>query len=172
MRSVTLPEDRLAPLRVGIGQIRLAEAPATLAVFGIGSCVVVFLHDRRGKRGGLAHPLLPGEPPRELPAEARGKYAPSAIRALVEELRGRGPLRAQLTAKVVGGATMFQLAGEPTNGNSVGHRNVEAAVCALEGLGIPIVGREAGGTSGRSLVADPATGTVEVWNLRSESRLL
>jgi chemotaxis protein CheD len=156
---------------VGIGQIRLAQVPDTLAVFGIGSCVVVFVYDQRGRRGGLAHPLLPGEPPRDLPAEARGKYTPSAIRALVDELRGGGRGRRDLVAKLVGGATMFQTAGDPSGG-SIGRRNVEAALAALERLRVPLVAREAGGSSGRSLVADPATGSLEVWNLRSESRLL
>jgi chemotaxis protein CheD len=164
-------ESRPAPARVGIGQLRVAEPPETLAVYGIGSCVVVFVHDGAGRRGALAHPLLPGEPPRRLPPAARGKYAPSAIRALAAELRGPSRRSPPLEAKVVGGAAMFQVNGDDPL-KSIGRRNLEAVLEALQEVDIPVVGQETGGAAGRSLIADPATGRLEVWTLRTDIRIL
>lgn len=169
-----LPDQVLSvpePRRVGIGQVRTARSPDRLAVHGLGSCVVVFLHEPRTGRGGLAHILLPGPPPARASAEARLKYAGPAVRALVLELAEEANARHRLVAKIIGGASMFT-AEAPARLESIGERNVAAVLTALEELGVPVVARETGGGIGRSLVADPATGLVRVWSLRAESRYL
>jgi chemotaxis protein CheD len=156
---------------VGIGQIRVAAPPERLAVYGLGSCVVVFLHDSSASRAGLAHILLPGPPPARALARTRLKYAGPAVRALVQELSERGAARRRLVAKLVGGASMFTTEGS-TQTEPIGERNVSAVLASLEELGLPVAARETGGNIGRSLVADPATGLLRVWSLRSESRTL
>lgn len=171
MIGTDLATDSRGPTRVGIGEIRVAEPPERLAVFGIGSCVVIFLHDPDTCRGGLAHPLLPGPPPPHVTVEARARYVSTAVRVLVGELGTRPGHASRLAAKVVGGATMFSSDGEEHVG-SIGRRNLEAAGAALDALGIPLRARETGGTFGRSLIADPATGRLEVWHLGSETRIL
>jgi chemotaxis protein CheD len=156
---------------VGIGQIRVARPPERLAVYGLGSCVVVFLHDAGASLGGLAHILLPGPPPSRAGAEARLKYAGPALRALLHEVSDGSASRRRLVAKLVGGASMFT-AEDASPVEPVGERNVAAVLASLEELGLPVVARETGGGIGRSLVADPATGLLRVWSLRSESRTL
>jgi chemotaxis protein CheD len=156
---------------VGIGQIQVAEPPARLAVFGIGSCVAVFVHDPQALRAGLAHPLLPGKPPARLPPELRAKYTPAAVIRLVDEVATSAAARRRLVAKLVGGAAMFSSDGQ-SSADTIGSRNVTAATQALEKLGIPLVASETGGTSGRSLIGDASSGVVEVWGFRSASRIL
>ena len=63
-----------------------------------------------------------------------------------------------LTAKVVGGASMFQ-AGAALN---IGRRNSESVEKILDALGIPVVARDVGGESGRRLTLDTATGAVAI----------
>ena len=46
-------------LQVGIAELEVARAPATLKALALGSCVAVILHDPVVKAGGLAHVLLP-----------------------------------------------------------------------------------------------------------------
>jgi chemotaxis protein CheD len=159
------------PHRIGIGELRVATAPERLAVYGLGSCVVVFLHDPERGLGGLVHVLLPGPPPSRAGAEARTKYALPAVRALVQEIAADADARARLVAKLVGGASMFTTEA-PAPGESIGERNLAAILAALEEMGIPVVARDVGGRFGRSLIADPATGLVQVWSLRSASRAL
>jgi chemotaxis protein CheD len=115
--------------------------------------------------------LLPGPPPSRASAEARTKYAFPAVRALVREIAEETAARRRLVAKLVGGASMFSTE-TPSPEDSIGERNVAAALAALEEMGIPVVARDVGGPFGRSLVADPATGLVQVWSLRSASRIL
>jgi chemotaxis protein CheD len=156
---------------VGIGEIRVAGPPEHLAVYGIGSCVVIFLHDPDACRGGLAHPLLPGPPPPLATVSARSRYVSAAVRVLCRELGTRTGRAPRLAAKIIGGATMFGT-GEEEGGDSIGQRNLVAARAALDDLGIPLLAWETGGTCGRSLIADPATGRLEVWHLGSQTRIL
>ncbi len=145
-------------ISVGIGCLAVAVAPTQLRAL-LGSCVGVILHDRMTRAGGLAHILLPDSTAaREV--EQPGKYADTAVPVLVAELEKRISARARsrFTAKILGGATMFSTA--QTEG--IGDRNGRAAEAALAALGIPILGRDLGGQSGRRVTLDVITGRVQV----------
>jgi chemotaxis protein CheD len=139
-----------------MGRWGVAAAPTQIRTL-LGSCVGVVLHDAAGRLGGVAHVVLPesngaGEHP--------GKFADTAIPALIDDLdrlRGRKALSG-LTAKVVGGASMFQ-AGAALN---IGRRNTEMAEAILRRLGIPVLARDVGGEAGRRLTLDVATGVVAI----------
>ena len=95
-----------------------------------------------------------------------GKYADTAIPALIAEFDRRlgGKLRSRLTAKLVGGATMFQvdtIARENSSLN-IGPRNQEAVEQILNDLTIPILARDMGGVSGRRLTLDTTSGIVTI----------
>jgi chemotaxis protein CheD len=141
---------------VPIGRWAVAAAPTRIQTL-LGSCVAVVLHDRVGKFGALAHVVLPDS---RGAADHPGKYADTAIPAMLAELKGRaGPaIVGRLTAKLVGGAAMFQTTGPVT----IGASNGEAAERILAGLGIPVVGRDLGGDSGRRVVFDIATGRLSI----------
>lgn len=132
-------------------------APPTLIRTLLGSCAGVVLYDRQARVGGVAHVVLPdSRGSTDLP----GKYADTAIPALLEDLEclaGRR-LRPRLTAKLFGGASMFQGRGPL----EIGRMNLEAVESILAGLGIPIIARDTGGESGRRLTFDIATGIVAV----------
>jgi len=159
------------PVRVRMGEVvaaRDADAPGGLAICGLGSCVAVFLYEaRRLKVGGMAHVLLP-EPLPGSPLTAPGKFAPTAVAALADRLIQLGAARGALRAKLVGGARMFAFGPR----ESLGDRNVAAALEALHREGIPVAGMDTGGTAGRTLLARIGTGEVRVTSLRGEPRLL
>ncbi|QDV36847.1 chemotaxis protein CheD [Tautonia plasticadhaerens] len=141
---------------VMIGRWAVAAAPATIRTL-LGSCVAIIVLDRAARVGGLAHVVLPEARGR---ADSPGKYADTAVPAMLSDLdrlRGRAG-RSGLVASVVGGAAMFKSAP----GSDVGRLNVEAADRILGGMGIPVIGRDAGGSSGRNVVVDLATGVVRI----------
>jgi chemotaxis protein CheD len=141
---------------VPIGRWAVAASPSRIQTL-LGSCVAVVLYDRVGKFGALAHVVLPDS---RGAADHPGKYADTAIPAMLAELKGRaGPtVGARLTAKLVGGAAMFATSAPV----SIGASNREAAERVLAALGIPVVGRDLGGDAGRRVVFDTATGVLTI----------
>ena len=155
------------PVRVRMGELvarRRQDAPGGLSICGLGSCVALFVYEKRRHRaGGMAHVLLPS-PLSGSPLTSPGKFAPTAVAALLDAVCQLGAARADLRAKVIGGAEMFAF----TSGEreSLGGRNVRATLMALELEGIPIEGMDVGGSTGRTLVADIGTGVIRVTSLR------
>lgn len=140
-----------------MGQWAVSPPPGVIRTL-LGSCLGVVLYDRLEKFGGVAHVVLPDS---RGATDQPGKFADTAVPGLVkdlERLAGR-PIRPRLTAKIFGGASMFQTTG---NGMDIGRQNQEAVEKALTSLGISVVARDLGGTAGRRLTFFTATGVVSV----------
>ena len=158
MTEVSVPMGRLAVHSV-------EEAPAGLAVFGLGSCVAVFLHDPRSRLGGLAHIFLPGQRNvGEISPTSPAVWAGSGVAALARAMLARGARRETLIAKVAGGSRMFRRLDPFRDG--IGERNVHAVLEALRAESIAVVSTDVGGTHGRCLVADLETGRVLITSAR------
>ena len=139
-----------------MGRWGVAAAPGVLKTL-LGSCVGVVLYERQIKIGGIAHIVLPDS---RGATDQPGKYVDTAIVGLLAEMEqaaGR-KLRPKLTAKLFGGASMFQSSGPL----EIGKHNKDAAEKVLAGLGIPIVACDMGGDAGRHLTFDTSTGIVAV----------
>jgi chemotaxis protein CheD len=159
--------NRTRTLRAG--EMRVAEAPARLIIHGLGSCVAVFVFDPLAHVGGLAHILLPG-PPKQ-PTDHVGRYATTAVDAIVSESIRRGARRKGLLAKVTGGSRMFahaKGAGRPT----VGDKNVDAVRRALQTAGVEIVGSDVGGEHGRTVVANLQDGSLTIKSVRGGAKVV
>lgn len=161
-QSPTDSADLPAIISVAIGQWTVAAAPAKVRTL-LGSCVGVVLYDRTAKLGGLAHVVLPLA---RGVTDHPGKYADTAIPALIADFNRRlgGKARARLIAKLVGGANMFQMDSSlrESSGLNIGRRNQEVIEQILAELTIPVMARDVGGTSGRRLTLDTATGIVTI----------
>jgi chemotaxis protein CheD len=117
----------------------------------------VVLHDRVARLGGVAHIVLPNS---RGAADHPGKFADTAIPGMIADL-GRSvgkDITKRLTAKIVGGASMFQ-AGPALN---IGQMNRDAVEKILAELGVPILARDVGGGTGRRLTLDTASGIVTI----------
>ncbi|WP_422927287.1 chemotaxis protein CheD [Singulisphaera sp. PoT] len=141
---------------VPIGRWAVASAPTLLRTL-LGSCAGVVLYDRALKVGGVAHVVLPdsrGE------TDHPGKFADTAIPALIADLEaklGRSS-RGRLSAKVAGGASMFQTGAT----NNIGRMNQDAVEAILARLNIPVIARDVGGEAGRRLTLDTVSGIVSI----------
>jgi chemotaxis protein CheD len=159
--SPDLP-DLAATVAVAIGQWAIAAAPAKIRTL-LGSCVGVVLYDRTARLGGVAHIVLPSA---HGAVDHPGKYADTAIPGMIADFNRRLGSRAcsRLTAKLVGGANMFQIEASVHENCrlNIGQRNQEAIEQILADLAIPVLARDVGGTSGRRLTLDTASGTVTI----------
>ena len=107
------------------GERRVGTGNGILSVLGLGSCVAIVLYDEQTRVGGLAHVLLP-DPAFSSSPEKRWRFATTAIPDLLRELEQEGADRTRVTARLVGGACMFQDL-ILKNGPHIGERNVAAA---------------------------------------------
>lgn len=130
----------------------------------LGSCVGVIVRDPDRKVSGLAHVMLPA---RRSDDEARGKYADSAIPALLAGMASRGCRAGSLQALLIGGAQMFPMGAASIA--SIGDKNVEAARRVLAERKIPVIFEDTGGTAGRTVLFSNSTGKVTVKTLKAIS---
>jgi chemotaxis protein CheD len=145
---------------VRMGELAVSgEAGHMLVSLGLGSCIGLALMDRRGGIAGLAHVVLPTSTG-HAGAAVSYKFADHAVPALIAELAQLGAPRVRLQAMLVGGASMFGATGSGTL--EVGSRNATAVRELLRGLRIPILAEAVGGSRGRTIRVDVATGEVTV----------
>jgi chemotaxis protein CheD len=145
------------------------SARGTILTIGLGSCVAIVLHDPAARVGGLAHVLLPSASmsrDRSNPA----KFPDTAVPLLLSEMGQLGAKRERVTARIVGGASMF--ANLIPTGINIGERNVVAAREALRRARVPIVAEDVGSDYGRSVFLSTGDGRVEVRSLRRGSSVL
>src|SRR4030042_4810177 len=107
-------------VNIGVAQLKIATSPTILRTI-LGSCVGICIYDRMKKIGGLAHVLLPNDTSNGKNVE---KYADTAIPFLVKRLMQEGARKEFMSAKIAGGASMFQFESNIPLGQ-IGVRNVE-----------------------------------------------
>ena len=145
---------------VRVSEMIVTEAPASLVAIALGSCVAVALHDPGLKIGGLAHVLLPSQAMGRITGQP-GRYAQTAVPALVERMIARGARAPSIVARLIGGASMFTSLTPPGT-IQMGDRNVVAAREALHRAGIRLVAEAVGGDFGRTAEFDLTTGRITV----------
>lgn len=152
-KSVTKPALETT---VKMGEIAVSRDVGLLRTL-LGSCLGVVLYDRRWRAAAMAHIVLPESRGQQAHL---GKFADTAIPEMIRRLGsllGDQPLK--LTAKIAGGANMFTVNGAAA---TIGQQNVSAVEKLLEERRILIVGRHLGGTQGRRMALDVATGIVTI----------
>lgn len=134
-------------IHIGVSEWKVAKSPAKMRTT-LGSCVGIVLYDKTKKIGGICHALL-DEPPAGKIIN-RGKYAKTAIEELIKELEKMSVDKKNLTARIFGGASMFQ--NNSTNVfQNIGEKNVLASREVLNKHQIPIVFEDVGGHNGRTI---------------------
>jgi chemotaxis protein CheD len=145
---------------VKVADLRYGPGNDILVTIGLGSCVGIVLYDATAHVGGLAHVLLPS------PALGRqdshpAKFPQTAVPLLLEQMGQHGASIRRISARLIGGASMFSGLGAPGT-IQMGERNVVASRQALHLHGVAIVGEATGGDFGRTVRLWVADGRVEV----------
>ncbi len=149
---------------VGMGQIAAGQAPQRMKAI-LGSCVGVALYHAGRRAGAMAHVVLPDSAGRD---GAPGKFADAAVPRMLAILREQGIPTSGLTAKLAGGGNMFNGSGPL----QIGDANAAAVVAALKKAGIAVAAQDTGGTRGRRVEFDCASGEMVVQCAGQPTRIL
>jgi chemotaxis protein CheD len=148
-------------IKVGMAQFKVAQAPARMMTFALGSCVGIVLYDPVTRIGGLAHVMHP-DSRRVQNNVNRAKFVDSAVELMLSRMAKKGAQRSRIEAKIFGGAKMFKSAAASPGVMQIGEENVSATKRELAGRNIPIVAESTGGEKGRTVFFDVNTGKVTV----------
>lgn len=147
-------------ITIGIADMKISKAPAAFVTYALGSCVGICLYDSAWKIGGLGHILLPTYPT-ENPNEKIYRYADTCLPEMVKAMEHMGCSRSRITAKIAGGAKMFNVASDNGFGN-IGERNVQSVKEALRKLQVRIIAEDTGLNYGRTVYFYTETGKMTV----------
>jgi chemotaxis protein CheD len=154
-------------VNVGIADLAVAREPVILRTI-LGSCVGICLYDGEEKLGGLAHIMLPEmKPGYRVPK----KYADTAIPMLIEEMEKEGGSTERITAKLVGGARMFNLSENSMMGD-IGRHNLERTRQVLAEFNIEVLTEDVQGTIGRTIDFYTSDGSIRIKSINQEERFI
>ena len=142
-------------LTVGIADMKIGKGNDLLVTYALGSCIGLCFYDPKLKLGALLHVMLPlnMEAGRKNPL----KYADTGIRETLRQMESKGASRSRITAKIAGGAKMFEVSGSNGLGN-IGQRNIESVKATLRRENIRLLAEHTGGTVARTLLFDVVSG--------------
>ena len=136
-------------ITIGISDMRISPSPAAFVTYALGSCVGICLYDSVRRIGGLSHIMLPYFPA-DNPNEKLHRYADTCLPEMVGAMERMGCDPSHITAKIAGGAKMFQVADDCAFGN-IGARNVAAVKETLQKLKVRIIAEDTGLNYGRTV---------------------
>lgn len=141
-------------ITIGIADMKMAQNSGMLITYALGSCIGICLYDQKIKLGALIHIMLPlnMEPGRKNTM----KYADTGVRETLKMMESKGASRSRITAKIAGGAKMFEIKGGSLS--NIGQRNIESVHNTLKREGVKLLQEDVGGTVARTLLFDVSTG--------------
>lgn len=141
-------------ITIGIADMKMAQREGMLITYALGSCIGICLYDQKISLGALIHIMLPlnMEPGRKNTM----KYADTGIRETLKMMESKGASRSRITAKIAGGAKMFEVSGGSLG--NIGQRNIDSVHMSLKKEGIHLLKEDVGGCVARTLLFDVSNG--------------
>ena len=141
-------------ITIGIADMKMAQREGLLITYALGSCIGICLYDQKIRLGALIHIMLPlnMEPGRKNVM----KYADTGIRETLKMMESKGASRSRITAKIAGGAKMFEVSGGSLG--NIGQRNIDSVHINLKKEGIHLLKEDVGGGVARTLLFDVSNG--------------
>lgn len=159
-------------VNVGISDMKIVSSPDIVATYALGSCVGICIIDKISQIGGMVHIMLPQNPN---PADEKAifKYADTGIEEMIKQLERKGCLRMRMTAKIAGGAKMFEMSDDKnsTIGN-IGERNVIAVKKVLQNMKIRLIAEDTGLNYGRTIFFDSSNGELMVKSFAKGNKVI
>lgn len=134
---------------IGIGDYAVSADGTPLSTVGLGSCIGIVIYDSKRKIAGLSHIMLPTMGTKK---DRIGKYADTAIPALLNEMKKKGCNLHNCKAKIAGGASLFTFKDDSLQ---IGKRNADAVQQILNQHRVRIIGKDVGGDRGRTITFYP-----------------
>ena len=134
--------------------MRMAKKGERLITSALGSCIGICLYDPQIKLAAMVHIMLPIN--MEAGRKNTFKYADTGIRETLNQMVAKGAVKGRITAKIAGGARMFEVTGGTLG--SIGQRNSESVHQVLRRENIRLLWEDVGGKVARTMEFDSATG--------------
>jgi chemotaxis protein methyltransferase CheR len=148
-------------VRIEAGMVHASKSPVEIRTL-LGSCVSACLYDPINRLGGMNHFMLPSGNDED---SASARYGVHAMELLINDLMKLGASRQRMQAKVFGAASVIRL---KRTGPEVGEMNADFVLRFLEAEGIPLLGKQLGGTSPLEVRMESDTGKVRTRALQSD----
>ena len=152
---------------VGIAEMKLSADPnVVLSAPHLGSCVAVAIYDRKNRRGGVIHCLLPfsGKDP-EKAQKTPLMYVDTGVSKLIENFLSSGVSKSDVEIYVAGGANI----NDDNNVFKIGKNNYTVLRKLLWKNNLLIKAEHVGGSISRTLSLHVDTG--EVWLKTTEDNV-
>ena len=146
---------------LGIGDMKVFDQPVLMKCFGLGSCVGLFVKDRKTGVTGGAHIFLP-EASRDA-SLIEHMAADSCVKEMLQKMKSMGASLESTRAKIAGGSNVLR------SFNEVGSKNTIAVIDALLKSKIYIVALDVGGFTSRTVEFDSASEKLTVHHLERNS---
>lgn len=150
----------LSVLEIYPGGFYISTTPCIIGTT-LGSCIAVCFYAKDKGIGTMSHCILPAGVP-DSPKD-RYRFVDAATNNILELLYKKGVEKTEILAMVFGGARKFI-----RDENSIGIKNVAMAKTILKKNNIPIVAESTGGTIGRKVYFNTASGEVYMRKIHSE----
>ncbi|WP_326910421.1 chemotaxis protein CheD [Sedimentibacter sp. MB31-C6] len=164
--SVTIVRSTV---NVGISDMKIVDAPDKLISYALGSCVGICLYDKVKQIAGMAHIMLPTNNNKD--KSNIFKYADTGITEMIKKMELMGCLRTRMTAKIAGGAKMFEIKSNSAIGN-IGERNVIATKEILSKLNVKIIAQDVGENYGRTIIFDSINGELTIKSFAKNVKII
>ena len=156
-------------ITVGISDMKIVKQPEILISYALGSCVGICIIDYLAQIAGMAHIMLSynknGDKKEIL------KYADTGITEMVIQMEKLGGMKSRMTAKIAGGAKMFDIKGSSTIG-SIGQKNIAATKETLQRLKIRLIAEDVGENYGRTIIFDSNNGDLTIKSFGRELKII
>jgi chemotaxis protein CheD len=143
------------------GELFMSETPVKVKTV-LGSCVAIVMRAPRRGLAAISHCMLPeaADTGRVLSRAEALRYVDATVEIMLRGFSTRGIGCAELEIKLFGGAQQVA-----AGAYRIGSKNVEAARTALARHGLSVTECVTGGSQGRVIEVDTATGLVMVKRL-------
>jgi chemotaxis protein CheD len=136
---------------LNINEVEATNLPVVYTCYGLGSCIGLFISDRRkGLTGGAHIPLPSAVHASEL------LDAPRLINELLESLALLGSDLTCLRAKITGGGSVYE------SSFNIGEQNTKAVLEKLIGTKVFIAAKDVGGNVSRTARFNSVTGELKI----------
>jgi len=146
---------------IGLAEVQVVGGTSVLECSNIGSGVAVVAYDPVGGFVGMGHFLLPQSFKDQVPVKP-AKFIDTGLQHLIRAMVEQGSKTDDLVFAYAGGAQPFKMDAAVKNPTDIGARNSLAIQSALNDFDKQALATDVGGTCGRSVTADGASGLVSV----------
>lgn len=146
-------------IKVGIADLQVIRNDGVLVTYALGSCIGICLYDPVTKVAGMLHIMLPNS--QGVTTGNLLKYADTGLPIMLQKMQVLGAQQSRITAKIAGGAKMFDIPGDTVMG-SIGSKNIIAVRALLQQYRIRLLGEDLGSDYARTMFFDASNGQVRI----------